>query len=99
MSLASLVILLQTALSLLALVNANPSLPQSMRDNAQQVAQQAIAAGTGAIASLGDVSYGNKTTSSLPIISTTSSPFPVPGSTAGTGAPVSLTASTTPMSD
>ncbi len=42
MSLASAVVLLQTALSLLTLVNANLSLPQSMRDNAQQVAQQAI---------------------------------------------------------
>ena len=43
MSLASIVLMLQTALSLLVLVNSNPSLPQSMRDNAQQVAQQAIA--------------------------------------------------------
>jgi hypothetical protein len=49
MSLASAVVLLQTALSLLTLVNANPSLPQSMRDNAQQVAQQAIAQATAAI--------------------------------------------------
>jgi hypothetical protein len=43
MSLASAVVLLQTALSLLTLVNSNPTLPQSMRDNAQQVAQQVIA--------------------------------------------------------
>jgi len=50
MSLASAVVLLQTALSLLVLVNSNPSLPQSMRDNAQQVAQQAIAQATAAIA-------------------------------------------------
>jgi|SRR5208337_495515 len=50
MSLASAVVLLQTALSLLTLVNANPSLPQSMRDNAQQVAQQAIAQANAAIA-------------------------------------------------
>ena len=42
MSLASAVVLLQTALSLLTLVNANPSLPQSMRDNATAVAQHAI---------------------------------------------------------
>ena len=50
MSLASIVLMLQTALSLLVLVNSNPSLPQSMRDNAQQVAQQAIAQATAAIA-------------------------------------------------
>ena len=50
MSLASVVVLLQTALSLLVLVNSNPSLPQSMRDNAQQVAQQAIAQATAVIA-------------------------------------------------
>ena len=49
MSLASAVVLLQTALSLLTLVNANPSLPQSMRDNAQQVAQQAITQATAVI--------------------------------------------------
>ena len=36
------VVLLQTALSLLTLVNSNPSLPQSMRDNATAVAQHAI---------------------------------------------------------
>jgi hypothetical protein len=42
MSLASAVVLLQTALSLLTLVNSNPSLPQSMRDNATAVAQHAI---------------------------------------------------------
>ena len=50
MSLASIVLMLQTALSLLVLVNSNPSLPQSMRDNAQQVAQQAITQATAAIA-------------------------------------------------
>ena len=49
MSLASIVLMLQTALSLLVLVNSNPSLPQSMRDNAQQVAQQAIAQATDAL--------------------------------------------------
>ena len=49
MSLASAVVLLQTALSLLTLVNSNPSLPQSMRDNAQQVAHQAIAQATDAL--------------------------------------------------
>jgi hypothetical protein len=43
MSLASAVVLLQTALSLLTLVNSNPSLPQLMRDNATAVAQQGIA--------------------------------------------------------
>ena len=42
MSLASAAVLLQTALSLLTLVNANPSLPQSMQDNATAVAQHAI---------------------------------------------------------
>ena len=42
MSLASAVVLLQTALSLLTLVNSNPSLPQSMRDNATAGAQHAI---------------------------------------------------------
>ena len=51
MSLASAVVLLQTALSLLALVNSNPSLPQSMRDNAQQVAQQAISEAHAVLAS------------------------------------------------
>lgn len=51
MSLASAVVLLQTALSLLVLVNSNPSLPQSMRDTAQQVAQQAIAQATEALGS------------------------------------------------
>jgi hypothetical protein len=51
MSLASAVVLLQTALSLLALVNSNPSLPQSMRDNATAVAQQAISEAHAALAS------------------------------------------------
>jgi hypothetical protein len=51
MSLASAVVLLQTALSLLTLVNANPSLPQSMRDNATAVAQQAISEAQAALAS------------------------------------------------
>jgi hypothetical protein len=51
MSLASAVVLLQTALSLLTLVNANPSLPQSMRDNATAVAQQAISEAHSALAS------------------------------------------------
>ena len=51
MSLASAVVLLQTALSLLTLVNANPSLPQSMRDNATAVAQQAISEAHAALAS------------------------------------------------
>jgi len=49
MSLASLIVLLQTVLSLLTLVNSNPSLPQSLRDNAQQVAQQAITQATSAL--------------------------------------------------
>ena len=49
MSLASAVVLLQTALSLLTLVNSNPSLPQSMRDNATVVAQQAITQATAVI--------------------------------------------------
>lgn len=42
--------LLQTALVLLQLVAANPSLPQSFRDTAQQVAQNAVAEATKAIA-------------------------------------------------
>ena len=51
MSLASAVVLLQTALSLLTLVNANPSLPQSMRDNATAVAQHAISEAHAVLAS------------------------------------------------
>src|SRR6516225_7885033 len=51
MSLTSAVVLLQTALSLLTLVNSNPSLPQSMRDNATAVAQQAISEAHAALAS------------------------------------------------
>jgi hypothetical protein len=51
MSLASAVVLLQTALSLLTLVNSNPSPPQSMRDNATAVAQQAISEAHTALAS------------------------------------------------
>jgi hypothetical protein len=61
MSLASAVVLLQTALSLLTLVNANPSLPQSMRDDAQQVAQQAIAQATTAIAAQSNATAYNDT--------------------------------------
>ena len=53
MSLASAAVLLQTALSLLTLVNSNPSLPQSMRDNATAVAQQAISEAHAALASKG----------------------------------------------
>src|SRR5208337_988893 len=62
MSLASAVVLLQTALSLLTLVNSNPSLPQSMRDNATAVAQQAISEAHAALAStatLAGVAQGN----------------------------------------
>jgi hypothetical protein len=51
MSLASAAVLLQTALSLLTLVNSNPSLPQSMRDNATTVAQQAISEAHAVLAS------------------------------------------------
>ena len=51
MSLASAVVLLQTALSLLTLVNSNASLPQSMRDNATAVAQHAISEAHAALAS------------------------------------------------
>ena len=51
MSLASAVVLLQTALSLLTLVNSNTSLPQSMRDNATAVAQHAISEAHAALAS------------------------------------------------
>ena len=51
MSLASAVVLLQTVLSLLTLVNSNPSLPQSMRDNATAVAQHAISEAHAALAS------------------------------------------------
>jgi hypothetical protein len=53
MSLASAVVLLQTALSLLTLVNANPALPQAMRDNATAVAQQAINEAHAALAANG----------------------------------------------
>jgi hypothetical protein len=53
MSLASAVVLLQTALSLLTLVNSNTSLPQSMRDNATAVAQHAISEAHAALASGG----------------------------------------------
>jgi len=62
MSLASAVVLLQTALSLLTLVNANPSLPQSMRDTATAVAQHAISEAHAALASKApsaDVAQGN----------------------------------------
>ena len=51
MSLTSAVVLLQTALSLLTLVNSNPSLPQSMRDNATAVAQHAISEAHATLAS------------------------------------------------
>lgn len=40
---AALLALLQAALTLITLVNANPTLPQSIRDEAQHVAQQVIA--------------------------------------------------------
>jgi hypothetical protein len=62
MSLTSAVVLLQTALSLLTLVNANPSLPQPMRDNATAVAQHAISESHAALASTAtsaDVGQGN----------------------------------------
>jgi hypothetical protein len=62
MSLASAVVLPQTALSLLTLVNSNPSLPQSMRDNATAVAQQAISEAHAALAPKGisaDGAQGN----------------------------------------
>ena len=51
MSLASAAALLQTALALLTLVNSNPSLPQSMRDNATAVAQHAISEAHATLAS------------------------------------------------
>jgi hypothetical protein len=51
MSFASIVALLQTALMLLGIVSANPSLPQTTRDNAIHVAQTAIAQATTALAS------------------------------------------------
>jgi hypothetical protein len=73
MSLASAVVLLQTALSLLTLVNSNPSLPQSMRDNATAVAQQAISEAHAALASqasLADVAQG--TIANTPSIQTAS---------------------------
>jgi hypothetical protein len=62
MSLASAVVLLQTALSLLTLVNSSPSLPQSMRANATAVAQQAISEAHAALALKGisaDVAQGD----------------------------------------
>lgn len=49
MSLAAVVALLQAVLSLLMLVQANPSLPQSMRDNAVLVAQSVITQATAQI--------------------------------------------------
>ena len=54
-SLVSITLLLQAALSLLALVQANPSLPQSTRDSAVLVAQNAIAQATSQISTY---SYG-----------------------------------------
>ncbi len=53
MSLASAVVLLQTALSLLTLVNSNPSLPQAMRDNATAVVQHTISEAHAVLASKG----------------------------------------------
>lgn len=50
MSISALLAILQAALSLLMLVQAHPELPQSVRDNAEMVAQNAI---TTATASLG----------------------------------------------
>lgn len=48
---AALLALLQAALTLMTLVNATPSLPQSVRDQAQHIAQQAIAEVTTSLAS------------------------------------------------
>jgi len=45
--------LLTTALMLLQTVSANPSLPQSVRDSAQSIAQQSITAATRATAAAG----------------------------------------------
>jgi alpha-galactosidase len=50
MPLAGVVALLQSALMLLTLVAAHPEFPQSVRDNANQVAQQAITQATAALA-------------------------------------------------
>jgi hypothetical protein len=73
MSLASAVVLLQTALSLLTLVNANPSLPQSMRDNATAVAQQAISEAHAALASPATSADGTQgTIANTPSIQTVS---------------------------
>lgn len=51
MSVTAILALLQTALSLLALVQSNPELPQPVRDNAIVVAQNAINAATSALTS------------------------------------------------
>jgi PKD repeat protein len=50
MSLAAIVALLQAALMLLTIVSSHPELPQSVRENASMVAQQAITQATAALA-------------------------------------------------
>ena len=68
MTLTGITLLLQAAVSLLALVQANPSLPQSTRDNAIVVAQNAIAQATTQLAA-----NARKTTSTSNITPVTSS--------------------------
>src|SRR6516164_1929058 len=103
MSLASAVVLLQTALSLLALVNSNPSLPQSMRDNATAVAQQAISEAHAALASkaISDVAQGNiaTTPSTQTVVLTPSSAkagpaYPYPNTALTPGAVLTTDAAT-----
>ena len=53
MSLATIIIVLQAALSLLNLVSSSPQLPQSVRDQATQVAQQAVIQATTALSTNG----------------------------------------------
>ena len=77
MSLASLVAL-QAALALLMLVNTHPQLPQSTRDYAQQVAQQAITQATTELAArrVAPVGGGGGSPSPAPI--TVPAPIPSP---------------------
>jgi hypothetical protein len=71
-------VLLQTALSLLTLVNANPSLPQSIRDNATAVAQHAISEAHAALASKAISYVAQGTIATTPSTQTVS---PAPSST------------------
>ena len=84
MSLAAIVQLLQTALILLQLVTAHPELPQSMRDNARTVAQNAITQATVALAAKPPAPP-----TSMSPVTVTRTPTPTP-----TPTPISVTPST-----